>query len=148
MTLTQLLILSKKFKTLADAVYGISALFVVPCVAVTPVLWWLQKPPEVRSHVSARSLGEGLQELQGDIDFNNGPPLRVAYHLELIDTKGEIIRFPRIETRGTPKFDNMLIPIPSTIKPGDYRLVAKVQYAVNPIKAVAKEIPVTTITVH
>jgi hypothetical protein len=149
MTATQLLILGKKFKTIADAVYALSALFVVPCVVVTPVLWCLQKPPEIRSHVQARTvLGGSMQELQGGIEFNEGQPLRVAYHLELIDRHGRIIKFPKVETRGTPRFDNMLIPIPATIKPGDYQLVAKVQYTVNPIKAVAKEIPVTTITVN
>lgn len=149
MTLTQLLILGKKFKATADAVYALSALFVVPCIAVTPIVWWLEKPPQVRAHVKARTLfGGSVQELQGDIDFKEGQPLRVAYHLELVDFKGTVVKFPKVITRGTPRFDNMLVPIPATIKPGDYRLVAKVQYAVNPIKAVAKEIPVTTITVN
>lgn len=149
MTLTQLLILAKKFKVLADAVYAVSALFVVPCIIVTPLVWWLEKPPEVRSHFKVKSLlGGAMRELQGGIDFKDGQPLRVAYHLELIDFKGTVVKFPKVETRGTPKFDTMLIPIPATIHPGDYRLVAKVQYTVNPIKAVAQEIPVTTITVN
>lgn len=149
MTVTQLLILGKKFKAVADGIYALSALFVVPCIVVTPFVWWLEKPPEVRAHVRARTLlGGAMQELQGNIDFREGQPLRVAYHLELVDLKGTVVKFPKVETRGTPRFDNMLIPIPSTIKPGDYRLVAKVQYAINPIKAVAKEIPVTTITVN
>lgn len=149
MTPTQLLILGKKLKVVAEGLYAISALFVVPCVVVMPLVWWLEKPPEVRAHVQARTvLGGAMQELQGNIDFKEGQPLRVAYHLELVDLKGTVVKFPRVETRGTPSFDNMLIPIPATIQPGKYRLVAKVQYTVNPIKAVAKEIPVTTITVN
>lgn len=149
MTVTQLAILAKKFKVVMDGVYALSALFVVPCIAVTPILWWLEKPPEVRAHVTARTLlGGAIQELQGGLDFKEGQPLRVAYHLELVDRQGIVVKFPKVETRGTPRFDNMLLPIPSNVKPGDYRLVAKVRYAVNPIKAVAKEIPVTTITVN
>jgi len=147
MTITQLLILGKKFKAVADGIYALSALFVVPCIIVMPVLWWLEKPSIVRAHVNARPLHGGeLQELSGGIDFQV-KPLRVAYHLELVGDGGTVFQFPQVETKEPPKFDSLLLPIPSTVKPGSYRLVAKLQYAVNPIKSVSDEIKVTTVTV-
>lgn len=150
MTLAQLLIFAKKVKDVADGVFAISALFVVPCIAVTPVLWLLQKPPEIRSHASARTLVEGgdLQELKGGLDFKDGAPLRVAYQLELVNAQGIVVRFPRVETQGALNFDSMLLPIPQSVKPGTYKLIAQVQYTVNPIKAVDKAVEVTTIVVN
>ena len=140
-----------KTKEVVDVVFTCSALFAVPVIVVAPIGWLLDKPPAIRASFKSHSdEGASYQQVSGttDIEAQEAKPLRTSYHMELIDSQGQALAYPQVDSKGTPELDNVIVPIPSSLQPGAYRLVAKIKYTINPLKVVEEEVQVSTIMVQ
>jgi len=136
----------KSYKSLWDGIFAISSLVVVPTIAVAPLAWVFEHPGSVHSSLHAFKTVGG-HELKGDLQFTQ-EPLKVRYHLELVNpVTGDIVAFPQVESSGTPRLDNVMLPIPKSVKPGEYQLRAQVHYVINPLKYVDQTVQVASIQV-
>lgn len=147
----QILSTFEKIRETFDAVFSCAALFAVPVIVIAPIGWYFDGGHRVSSSLhaapSSTSHPSSELELSGDLAFDK-EPLRVVYHLELVDSEGQGVKFPQVSSKGTPQFDNMILPVPPGLKPGSYQLVAKIRYTVNPITYVDKSIPVSYVQVR
>lgn len=140
-----------KTKEVADIVFTCSALFAVPVIVIAPIGWILDKPPSIRASFKSHSdEASSYQELSGktNIETPESKPLRTSYHMELIDSQGQALEYPQVDSKGTPQLDNVIVPIPTSLEPGTYRLVAKIKYTINPLKVIEEEVQVSTIMVQ
>lgn len=148
MNITALIFAVKKAWATMNSVFTVLSLFAVPAIVTTPVVWLLQSNEAPRFSSSASSKTSAQARVSGELVFPQ-EPLRVVYHLELLDDAGKaIMNYPEKETRGSPSFDNVILSVPESLRPGEYRLVARVRYALNPIKGGSSTVQVASILVN
>lgn len=157
MNLTTITAMLVKAKSVADGVFAVSSLIVVPVLFTVPLVWLLEKPGSVRAaHGDSAPLvvsayrdkhSQSPSVLVNGLEFS-WTPRRTVYHMELVDTTGNVVlTYPKVETREEPRFDNIILQVPSSIKAGTYQLVAQVSAAVNPIKSTEATVVVASIDV-
>jgi hypothetical protein len=147
MNFTSIVVWYKSTAAALDGVFAIGSLLMVPIITIAPIAWLSEGHSHMKSNLRATSV-EGRQHIVGDLQFER-KPIKVSYSLELVDPKtGETMVFPAVETKGVPKFDNTLLPVPKTLRPGQYQLRANVHYVTNPLTAQNEVVEVSTIVVN
>lgn len=143
MNITAMIIWGKKAWTTINSIFTVCSLVVVPAAVTVPIVWALQTDhgPRFNSKSKAGSA------VSGELVFLE-EPLKVVYHLELLDQDGKsVMNYPEKVTKGAPNFDNIMLSVPESLRPGEYRLVARVRYALNPIKGGTSIVQVASISV-
>jgi hypothetical protein len=146
MNFTAIVVWYKSVAATLNGLVAVSSLLVVPMLVVAPIAWLTEGHTHLRSNLRTSGVGE-YQRLSGDLQFERAP-LKVTYKMELVNPiSGEVVSFPTVETKGVPHFDNTLLPVPKSLKPGTYVLRANVHYVTNPLVAQNEVVEVSTIVV-
>ncbi len=136
----------KSAKLAADGLFTVASLFAVPAIVIAPMVWMSEHPGSMRSSLHVVSVGN-QRALSGGLEFSE-KPLKVVYHLELSNpSTGESYRYPQVDSRGVPQFDNVMLQVPGDAPKGEYQLKAAVHYVVNPLKAVDRVVEVAQIRI-
>ncbi len=147
MNFTSIALWCKNAKATIDGIIAIGSLILVPVITVTPIVWLSEGHVRLKSNLRTHQV-DGQQQLSGDLRFDK-TPLKVKYVLELVDpNSGDVVTFPAVETKGVPRFDNTLLPVPKSIRPGHYQLRARVHYVVNPLTTQDEVVEVSTLAVN
>lgn len=149
MNLTTLIISIKKAWIVANDLFTVCSLFAVPVLLTVPLVWVLEGDGgSVQStKVMAKARVGEKYSLSPDLRFTQ-TPMRVRYHLELVDETGRVaFVYPETVAHGTPQLDNMLFSVPSFIRPGDYRLIARISYAMNPVVGSERVVQIASVSV-
>jgi len=119
-------------------------MFAVPVILTAPVVWLLQTDAGPRFNAKSKS----PTSISGEMLFTQ-KPLRVAYRLQLLDATGHpVVNYPEKVSKGVPRFDNVMLSVPDSLRPGEYHLVARVEYALNPIRGGSSTVQVASISVN
>lgn len=144
---------ASKYRLYADTAMAVASLICVPGVAALGIYWMVQPAASTKLAANTPKLysmapGE-TTKVSPQLKIDTQSP-KVVYKLQLVDAYGDIrYSYPDVVTEeGKLRIEDINVKLPATIKPGEYSLVANIQYLANPLKTNDVKVEIAQINVN